>query len=294
MWEVPLRSTDRSAPIAQPAEAADLKSAQCEFESRWGHSQGQSDGGLIGKELRRLGERAMTHDRRWYVGVCANCLIPLDPQKVKRDHVAFCSTHCRLQAEGIRYIRRSIRDGRIADRMTAQVIFNNKVLFLAADLAYVRPRLTPGLRAEVLSDNDGLCVICNKALATEVDHIRGGSIDRSNLRGVCRECHESKPRGPVPDDLTRDGQGTVDCGDETTPLLVYWAAVLDRGDSLDDSDGWQELRRCARQYSHTRFGWITEQILTDRPESPAHDEVTWRRRRRQYCQDYLDWAADSG
>ena len=37
MWEVPLRSTDRSAPIAQPAEAADLKSAQCEFESRWGH-----------------------------------------------------------------------------------------------------------------------------------------------------------------------------------------------------------------------------------------------------------------
>ena len=41
-WGVPRRygavSRCRHAPIAQLAEAADLKSAQCRFESDWGHT----------------------------------------------------------------------------------------------------------------------------------------------------------------------------------------------------------------------------------------------------------------
>ena len=113
--------------------------------------------------------------------------------------------------------------------MTRDVIYNNMIVFLALDLAYVRPQLSVDLRKSVLARNDGRCVICNSAPAAEVDHIRGGSSALENLRGLCRHCHEAKPRGPIPDDLTRDGNGTVDFGPETRALQSAWrAALLDR------------------------------------------------------------------
>ncbi len=137
--------------------------------------------------------------------MCANCLSALEPAQVKKGPASFCSHHCRKQAKKVRYLRSIIRDGRSADPMTAAVAFNNMIVFLRLDLAYTRPRVRDVLRNEELSRNDGLCVECSSQAATEVDHIAGGAQEASNLRGLCRMCHESKNRGPIPDDLTREG-----------------------------------------------------------------------------------------
>ena len=142
-------------------------------------------------------------EQEWWVGLCVSCLEPLDPTEVGNKHVGFCSEHCRKQAEKIRYVRQAIRDGRSTDPLTALVIFSNMITFLAFDLAYTRPRLSDELRQEVLAQNDGRCVSCNKQLATEVDHIDGGSVELSNLRGLCQRCHVLKARGKILDDLTR-------------------------------------------------------------------------------------------
>ena len=61
-------------------------------------------------------------DREWRVGVCAHCLVPLVPEQVTSSHAVFCSLHCQKQAESVRYVRRAIRDGRIADPKTAVVV----------------------------------------------------------------------------------------------------------------------------------------------------------------------------
>ena len=49
-----------TAPIAQLAEAADLKSAQCRFESDWGHQEkGSIAFRLVTEEDRPAGEAAV-------------------------------------------------------------------------------------------------------------------------------------------------------------------------------------------------------------------------------------------
>ena len=47
----------RRAPIAQLAEAADLKSAQCRFESDWGHFRGSP----VGRRARAIARRPTQH-----------------------------------------------------------------------------------------------------------------------------------------------------------------------------------------------------------------------------------------
>lgn len=43
-----------------------------------------------------------------------------------------------------------------------------------------------------------ICKICGRAASVQVDHIipicKGGTDERSNLQGVCEECHEEKTR----------------------------------------------------------------------------------------------------
>lgn len=62
-------------------------------------------------------------------------------------------------------------------------------------------------RAEVLARNGGLCVICNRAPATTIDHVvprsRGGSNEIGNWQGACYPCNQDKgnalPGEPRPD-----------------------------------------------------------------------------------------------
>ena len=196
-------------------------------------------------------------EQEWRVGLCASCLEPLDPTEVGKKHVGFCSEHCRKQAEKIRYVRQAIRDGRSTDPLTALVIFSNMITFLAFDLAYTRPRLSDELRQEVLAQNDGRCVSCNRQPATEVDHIDGGSVELSNLRGLCRRCHVLKARGEIPDDLTRDGAGTIDTSEQSQELRQLWRLALRSRQPLDEAPEWRDLRERAAEYAGTRFGWVT-------------------------------------
>ena len=235
----------------------------------------------------------MPVEREWRVGLCVSCLEPLDPTKIRKRQAGFCSEHCRKQAENIRYIRQVIRDGRSADRMTAWVVYNDMINFLALDLAYTRPRLSDKIRRIVLAKNDGLCVNCNNRPATEVDHINGGSTELSNLRGLCRMCHEFKPRGKIPDDLTRDGAGMIDTSKQSQELLYLWESALYTHRPLDEALEWFELRKRAIEYRDTRFGWITEQILCDQPICPAHDGVHWRTEWRKYQRMYQTWAEEA-
>jgi len=234
----------------------------------------------------------MALERKWRLGLCSHCLTPLDPTEIGRKHSAFCSSHCQQQAMFVRYLRGVIRDGRCLRPDVLFTILSNHIPFLSLDLAYLRPRIKGDLRQAVLERNDGLCVICNDAEATEIDHISGGSEDPSNLRGLCRGCHMTKVRGPIPADLTRgDSLDSVDSSVASDELRACWHIALMSGSVLGESDAWEALDQLAHEHGETRFGWITIQILADEPTSPAHDEKAWNENWRDLGREYREWAA---
>lgn len=218
----------------------------------------------------------------WKPGLCANCLQPLDPAAVTMKHSAFCDDFCSKRAQGIRYAYKAIRDGRSRDPMTARVLYGEFITFFALDLAYLRARVPDGLRAEVLDANGGLCTACNTAPATEVDHISGGSNDRDNLQGLCRSCHESKPRGAIPEDITRAGLDTIDETASNDDLREVWQAALMTLEPYDPQAPtleWGAVRQLADELSDTRFGKLSSYLLGNELATPAHQEdwsTTWR------------------
>ena len=52
-----------------------------------------------------------------------------------------------------------------------------------------------GMRHIVLIE-EPICRICNRKASTQVDHIiplcKGGTDERSNLQGICDDCHDEK------------------------------------------------------------------------------------------------------
>lgn len=134
----------------------------------------------------------------WTVGCCANCDAPLDRD---RD-VLFCSSHCRSYAGDVRYFRRCRREGRDTDPEVAEALHIRLVHLVCAGYDEDARRVAPELRTEVLGANGGLCAICAKRPAVELDHIDGPSGARANLQGLCEPCHHAKtathfsPMGP--------------------------------------------------------------------------------------------------
>ena len=49
-------------------------------------------------------------------------------------------------------------------------------------------------RVQVIREQSGICAICRKAFAAELDHIDGNpwNKDRANLQGLCKPCHRAK------------------------------------------------------------------------------------------------------
>ena len=229
--------------------------------------------------------------------MCACCLEELDPWQVRRTRAAFCSAFCQRRADDVRYDRRAIRDGRIVralqvgNEMMALVIFRQHINFYALNMAYVHPRVTGELREQVLAVNGGLCMYCGVAPATEVDHITDGSNDLSNLQGLCRTCHELKPRPPIPADLTHDQDGVVDETDY--PELTWaWHDALFSAELYQQSrptPAWQHLTDMATIMEGTRFGKLTLDILDDNTRVPA-DRDDWAHHRTAYARDTRDWA----
>lgn len=231
-------------------------------------------------------------DAAWSFGKCVHCLSPLDPLQTTENKAAFCDSFCQRRAMDIRYVRGVIRSARITDYMTALVVYNNHINFFALDLAYVRPRLPESLREEVLAANAGLCVSCNVRQATEVDHIRGGGQERHNLQGLCRLCHECKPRGPIPDDLTRGASGVIDDAETNALLLACWYAAINSSswyEPATPAEAWQKLLEGANTLAHTRFGALTLSLLSEDIAAPSHDPE-WKFRWRDYQRKTVAWA----
>ena len=101
-----------------------------------------------------------------------------------------------------------------------------------------------------------------------------------------------KPHGKIPDDLTRDGAGTVDTSEESQQLQRLWSLALRTHQSLDEAAEWHDLREFAATLSDTRFGWITQQILCDEPACPAHDGIHWRTEWPRYRRACREWAKE--
>lgn len=125
----------------------------------------------------------------WTLGRCANCDTPLDPG----GHPAlFCSEYCKGYASDVRYFRARNRDGRAKDPDVAEVLTIRMAHRVAGGYDAKERHLDPATRAGVLAGNHGLCCVCNRAPATEVDHIDGPSGERENLQGLCDPCHNKK------------------------------------------------------------------------------------------------------
>ena len=125
----------------------------------------------------------------WTLGCCANCDTPLDPGE---HPTLFCSEYCKGYASDVRYFRARNRDGRAKDSDIAEVLTILMAHRVAGGYDAKERHLDPATRAGVLVDNNGLCCVCNRAPATEVDHIDGPGGERENLQGLCDSCHNKK------------------------------------------------------------------------------------------------------
>jgi len=136
----------------------------------------------------------------WTLGHCANCDTPLDP----RGHpTLYCCEYCKSYAKDVRYFRACDRNGRAKDPDTREALNIRMAHLVVGGYSSKARRVAPAMRSAVLAANDGLCLACNKAPATEVDHIGGPGGERDNLQGLCDPCHNTKttasttsPMGP--------------------------------------------------------------------------------------------------
>jgi len=136
----------------------------------------------------------------WAAGHCANCDLRLNARSAG---LIYCSDRCRSYAKDVRYFRRCYRDSRQGDPDVKKAL-QTRMAFLVADGYDRRSRSLAGeVREEILSANGRLCLICNEAPATQVDHIAGSGNERENLQGLCEPCHiaktqaELQPMGPA-------------------------------------------------------------------------------------------------
>lgn len=104
----------------------------------------------------------------------------------------YCSAYCKSYAKDIRYLRRKIKTGDIARPDIQEAVHLRLAHLVAGGYDSDARRLSPEVRAEVLSFDGGRCQSCKSAPATEVDHIAGPSEDRTNLQGLCAPCHHAK------------------------------------------------------------------------------------------------------
>lgn len=116
--------------------------------------------------------------------VCVNCDRPTEGP-------LFCSELCSQEASFVRYVRRTLADGRIAQSDIQQAI-GVRLLMLTGDGYPEKARqLTKDARLTILHRDRGKCQLCGRP-ATEVDHIRGSSSDATNLRALCRSCNQRR------------------------------------------------------------------------------------------------------
>lgn len=186
--------------------------------------------------------RKMEHMRgRWTVGLCAHCEEELDPVAP----ALFCSARCKTVSKDVRYFRRCYRDGRAWDEDVMAALNKRMAFHVAGGYDARARRLSAEVRHEVLAANRGLCCACNERVAVEVDHIDGPSPERSNLQGLCKECHDAKTQERMVPMNDKDRA----CRDEFLELVWSEPPVMAAHDELAWGTEWRRLLKETREWA---------------------------------------------
>lgn len=184
---------------------------------------------------------------QWTVGQCANCDAPLDLAAGRTR--LFCGSYCRSYAKDVRYFRACRRDRRHTDPLVAHALRVRLAHLVAGGYDEKARRVSPELRAQVLTAAGGMCTACGRRPATEVDHVAGPGGDRENLQGLCGRCHRAKTAARL--------------GPMSPGQLAVRAAFISRVEArsparaCDDDVGWNDLQ--PHLMERTRAWWWSAQ-----------------------------------
>ena len=178
----------------------------------------------------------------WRPGACVSCDAPLGSAGD-----LYCSIQCHDIAKVIRYTRATAKDGRLQDPEVVRAIGKKIAHALSGGYDEAARRVPASIRAEVLSANGGICMICQREPAVQVDHIAGPSGERKNLQGLCARCHDQKTEAAMvpiaPDDVTRQR-----LHDEIRMRAEAPSPVRPCDDEDVWRDTWREIRASNRQH----------------------------------------------
>jgi len=183
----------------------------------------------------RAGQPTFTNDH------CAQCQEPLTGS----NHGLFCTEWCGQTAKHIRYWRRIVRDGRIANPDVQLALQTRLAFMLAGGYPDRARRLPPAARQQVLERDHHHCQDCGGP-GEEIDHIHNNSADLDNLQLLCRPCHQAKTRANM----------KPDNGEHTALLTrLYRDRVLPDQAALlcDDHDQWTLVWRQLRTERRRRL-----------------------------------------
>lgn len=168
---------------------------------------------------------------------CSECPNCGERFSLPNSRTLYCSLLCENEADLVRYFRRS--RAKFGDHIPDDVRDAIKIRFahtLGGGYDNGARRLSAATRALVSQRDRARCVLCGKP-GDEVDHIDGGDNDPSNLRLLCRDCHNA---------ITNSRIRPIDADDTETLLSrqalllrVYAPEPLCPSDREDWSDLWR-------------------------------------------------------
>lgn len=125
-------------------------------------------------------------ERRWVVE-CPNCGNDFEASNAQ---ASYCGARCRGEAKAVRYLR--ARHAEYPSGLPRDVLEAAKMKMahaLGGGYDQNARRLSPATRLEVRRSAQGQCERCGQP-GTQIDHIEGSSPDLSNLRLLCKGCHD--------------------------------------------------------------------------------------------------------
>lgn len=125
--------------------------------------------------------------------VCLNC----DEEIVLPTSAKlYCSVGCSQEAELIRYVRRTVKDGRIKQQDVVEATQIRLAHVMAGGYQKHERAIPPDVRTAVFDRDQGKCRVCGKP-GTEIDHIEGSQRCFENLQLLCDRCHNEKTRASI-------------------------------------------------------------------------------------------------
>jgi 5-methylcytosine-specific restriction endonuclease McrA len=91
----------------------------------------------------------------------------------------------------VRYVRGCIRDGRISQPDILEAVRIRLALVVGGGYPKPERSLPAAVRKAVIARDGGLCQLCGEA-GKDIDHIGGSSSELTNLRLLCKKCHNKK------------------------------------------------------------------------------------------------------